>query len=312
MPAYAEEVEEALREGVNIEFLVLPNKIDNRKGVLNLECLRMELGEAESDGRRRSFPIQGSEFVREFDNIIVGIGQRPEINEGFGLPQAFEDTSESKNILVTSKKGIFACGDVVTGPSSVINAIAMGRKCAQAIDSFLGGEGVIEERFFESENLNPHLGREDGFAEWKRVAVHSLSAEERRHSFSEVIQGYTQENAVKEANRCLRCDLRLQIPPPSMPPGKWLEFSSQNVEAVPEIEGVYQLFDSDKNILFIRGAMNMRLELEEELGNNKKAKFFIYEVEPMYTRKESELLQEYLQQHRRLPEQNIDLDDLFT
>lgn len=96
-----------------------------------------------------------------------------------------------------------------------------------------------------------------------------------------------------------------------MPPGKWLEFSSQNVGAVPEIEGVYQLFDSDKNILFIKGAMNMRLELEEELKDNKKARFFIYEVEPMYTKKESELLQQYLQQHRRLPSQNIDLDDLL-
>ena len=311
MPAMAEEVEEALREGVNIEFLAAPNKIDNRNGVLNLECLRMELGESEPGSRRRFFPIQGSEFIREVDNIIVAIGQRPEINEGFGLPQALENTSEPKNAVVTSREGIFVCGDVATGPSSVINAIAMGRKCAQAIDSFLGGEGVIEERLFESENLNPYLGREDGFAEWKRVAVHSLSVEERKHSFSEVIQGYTQENAVKEANRCLRCDLRLQIPPPSMPPEKWIEFSSQNVGSVPEIEGVYQLFDSDKNVLFIKGAMNMRLDLEEELSNNKKAGFFIYEIEPMYTKKESELLQQYLQQHRRLPPQNSDLDDLF-
>ena len=311
MPAIAEEVEEALREGVNIEFLVAPNKIDNRNGVLNLECLRMELGESEPGSRRRSFPIQGSEFVREFDNTIVAIGQRPEINEGFGLPQTLENTLESKNTLVTSREGIFVCGDVVTGPSSVINAIAMGRKCAQAMDSFLGGEGVIEERLFESENLSPYLGREDGFAEWKRVAVPSLSVEERKHSFSEVIQGYTQENAVKEANRCLRCDLRLQIPPPSMPPGKWLEFSSQNVGAVPEIEGVYQLFDSDKNILFIKGAMNMRLELEEELKNNKKARFFIYEVEPMYTKKESEQLQQFLKQHGQLPIQNVDFEGLL-
>jgi formate dehydrogenase (NADP+) beta subunit len=311
LPAIVEEVEEALREGVNIEFLVAPNKIDNRNGVLNLECLRMELGEPDLGRRRRSFPIQGSEFAREFDNIIVAIGQRPEINDGFGLSQPLENTLESKSTLIPSRKGIFVCGDVATGPSSVINAIAMARKCAQAIDFFLGGEGVIEERLFESEDFKPYLGREDGFAEWKRVAVPSRSVRERKHSFCEVILGYTQEDAVKEANRCLRCDLRLQILPPPMPPGKWLEFSSQNVEAVPETEGVYQLLDSDKNILYIKGAMNMRLELEEELKNNKKASFFIYEVESMYTKKESELLQQYLQQHRRLPSQNIDLDDLL-
>jgi NADPH-dependent glutamate synthase beta subunit-like oxidoreductase len=312
MPAYAEEVEEALREGVNIEFLVAPNKIDNRNGVLNLECLRMELEESESGSRRRSFPIQGSEFIRGFDNIIVAIGQRPAINEEFGLPQAPENTSESKNTVLTSREGIFVCGDIATGPSTVIDAIATGRKCAQAIDSFLGGQGVIEERFFESENFNPYLGRDEGFAKWERVAVPTLSVEERNLNFSEVVQGYTQEEAVREASRCLRCDLRLQISPPPMPPGKWLEFSSQNVGAVPEIEGVYQLFDSDKNILFIKGAMNMRLELEEELANNKKARFFLFEVEPMYTRKESELLQQYLQQHNKLPSQNVDLDDLLS
>lgn len=311
MPAIAEEVEETLREGVDIDFLVAPNKIEKGNGVINLECFRMELSKPDSSNRRRSFPIQGSEFVREFDTIIVAIGQTPETCEGFGLPQNPENISKPIDTVTTSRKGVFACGDLVTGPSSVVNAITMGRKCAQSIDSFLGSEGVIEGRLFESEHHRPYLGREDGFAEWKRVTVRSLSVEERKHSFREVIQGYTQEDAVKEANRCLRCDLRLQFPPPPKPPKEWVEFSSQNVGVVPEIEGVYQLFDSNKNILFIKGTMNMRLELEEELKNNKKARFFIYEVEPMYTKRESELLQQFLQERGQLPIQNVDFEDLL-
>lgn len=185
-------------------------------------------------------------------------------------------------------------------PYGVISAIEMGRKAAISMDKYLGGEGIIEEELIEFESPNLWIGMDKGFTDRSRM-ISSL-----------LLNVVTHEQVVEEAKRCLQCDLRLKISPCMLPPEKWLICNEENVKNVPDIEGVYQLFDSDKNLLLIKGAMNMRMELEEELKNNKKAGFFIYEVEPMYTKKESELLQQYLQQHRRLPSQNIDLDDLLV
>ncbi|MFH0811331.1 MAG: hypothetical protein V2A69_00635 [Pseudomonadota bacterium] len=117
---------------------------------------------------------------------------------------------------------------------------------------------------------------------------------------------------MEEAKRCLRCDLRLQISLPVLPPEKWIEFSERNLDAVPEIEGVFQLVDSEKNIVYIKGAMNLREELKELLTSSQKARYFIWEEDPMYTKRESELLQHFMQQQGRLPEENAGLDeDLF-
>ncbi len=90
-----------------------------------------------------------------------------------------------------------------------------------------------------------------------------------------------------------------------------MEFTAENVSQVPEVEGVYQLLDEGKNVIYIKGAMNLHRELEEQLELREKACYFMYEEEPMYTKRESELLQQYMAQHGEMPEGNRELDDLF-
>jgi excinuclease UvrABC nuclease subunit len=98
-----------------------------------------------------------------------------------------------------------------------------------------------------------------------------------------------------------------------MPPQKklWIEFTPENVSQVPEIEGVYQLLDEQENIIYIKGALNLKRELEEQLELYEKAHYFIYEEEPMYTKRESQLLQQYIAENGQMPEGNRELDDLF-
>jgi formate dehydrogenase beta subunit len=212
MPASPEEVEETLHEGVKIIFLAAPNKITQDNGQLKLECIRMELGEPDASGRRRPMPIKGSEFTMEFDNIIAAIGQQPEIPDRFGLKVSRVNTVQVDSVtLATNIEGVYAGGDVVTGPASVIEAIAAGRKAASSIDKYLGGDGVIDEELVPKEKPNPWLGRDDGFAYWARVAVPSLPVEQRFNGFEEVELGFDKEAAIAEAKRCLQCHLRLEI-----------------------------------------------------------------------------------------------------
>ena len=113
---------------------------------------------------------------------------------------------------------------------------------------------------------------------------------------------------------CLRCDLRLLLTKPILPPKKELlnEFVPENIESVPEKEGVYQLLDEQENVLCIKGTMNLQQELQDKLEVYEKARFFMYELEQMYTKRESELIQQYLQEYGEMPGGGEDeLDDLF-
>ena len=311
MPAYPEEVEQAMNEGVKIDFLVTPKTISKRNGKLDVECFRMKLGEADYSGRRRPTPIEDSEFNMRFDNVIVAVGQKSRVPEGFDLLLGISGYAEiDPGTLSTSRKGVFAGGDMVSGASTVVEAIAMGKKAATAIDQFLGGQGKIEHRLMERERSTGQLGRDNGFADLKRVSVRKLTEEEVIGSFKEVIGGYTREQAINEAKRCLRCDLRLEISPPVMPPEMWAEFNAENIKDVPETEGVFQLFDADKRLICIKGAVNMFEEIEDKLRSVEKARYFLWEEDPMYTKRESELLQQYMQEHGGVPEENTaELDD---
>ncbi len=207
MPASPEEVEEALKEGVNIVFLAAPTRIMRENGRLRMECLRMALGKVDATGRRRPEPIRGSEFPTDFDTIIAAIGQMPEVPAGFGL------TIDRGNILkvdpdtlATSREGVFAGGDCITGPASVIEAIAAGRQGAISIDKYLGGDGVIDE-MFSPEEVAALPGVEEEVEEKYRPHMPCLSLEERYKGFAEVELGLSEDMAIEEAKRCLRCDL---------------------------------------------------------------------------------------------------------
>jgi len=313
MPAYREEVEQAVDEGVKIDFLVTPQEIAKRNGSLDVTCLRMELSEVDNSGRRRPIPIEDSEFHMICDSVIIAVGQKPKVPDGFGLLLGSTGYPQiDARTLATSRKGVFAGGDMATGASTVVEAIAMGKRAAVSIDQFLGGKGIFEDNPNQRERMSGLLGRRNGFGDLRRVAVSTLhvTAKGMIGNFDEIIEGYSREQAVDEAQRCLRCDLRLEISSPVMPPEMWTEFNVEHIKKnVPEREGVFQLFDEEKKVICIKGAMNLLQEMEDKLQSVGKARYFTWEEDPMYAKRESELLQQFMQQYGGVPEANAELDD---
>ncbi len=220
MPASPEEVEAALEEGIEILFLAAPVRIDRKGNRLAFTCNRMELGEPDASGRRRPVPIKGSEFTTGFDSVIAAIGQVPDIPDGFNLKLGRGNTIQANSeTLATSARGIWAGGDAVSGPASVIEAIAAGRKAASSIDKYLGGSGDITEVLAPESKFNPCVDKEEGFFDWKRAAMPALPVKERMGNFKEVELGLDDKAAIKEGKRCLQCAVRCLITPPPLPPG---------------------------------------------------------------------------------------------
>lgn len=219
MPASPEEVEAALEEGIEMMFLAAPVKMAREGNRVMLTCNRMELGEPDASGRRRPVPIKGSEFTTEFDSVIAAIGQVPDIPEGFNLKQGRGNViTADPNSLATSREGVWAGGDAVSGPASVIEAIAAGRKAASSIDRYLGGTGDIEEELTGDSKFNPCVGKAEGFYEWKRVIMPALPVKEREGNFTEVELGLDDAGAIMEGQRCLQCAVRCLLTPPPLPP----------------------------------------------------------------------------------------------
>ena len=205
MPASPEEIDGALVEGINIHFLAAPIRIISQNNELRLECIRMKLGAVDASGRQRPEPIDGSEFTMGFDTIIAAIGQRPGIPASFGLATSRGNTIQvDPDSLATSKEGIFAGGDVVTGPATVIEAIAAGRQAAISIGRYLGGSGVIDETLAPPEGEVAPLEEAE---EKRRPPIPTLPLEQRLISFAKVELGLSEGVAIEEAKRCLRCDL---------------------------------------------------------------------------------------------------------
>jgi formate dehydrogenase beta subunit len=314
MPANEWEIEEALEEGVILNPSWGPKRIvtsDGKVKAVELICCTCVF-----DEQGRFNPCFDESVTASIDTsmVIMAVGQSSDLSllEGSGVEAEGGIIKADRGTLETDVRGIFAGGEIVSGPSMVIEAIQMGRQAAISIDKYLGGEGNIEHALLPPEEFDPWMGREEGFAERARVTVPALPVEERHTGFAEVHLGYDEQMAQQEAGRCLRCDYRLHIEAPVLPPEKWLEFASEAVDTVPELAGVYQLLDAEKKVLAIKGVMNMRQALEEELETNEQTCFFVYEEDEMYTKRESELLQQYLQQFGELPGGGMDeLDDLF-
>jgi NADH-quinone oxidoreductase subunit F len=206
MPASGEEIEEALQEGVEIEFLTAPARIDKKDGGVALTCIRMELGAVDASGRRHPVPIKGSEFSLDFDTVIAAIGQMPEAPEQFGLPLGRGNIFQvDPDTLATNREGVFAGGDAVSGPATVIEAIAAGRQAAISIDKYLGGSGAIDEILAPPEELEALPEIEEG--ERHRISIPALPLSDRLGNFAEVELSLGEEVAIEEAKRCLRCDL---------------------------------------------------------------------------------------------------------
>jgi len=212
MPASPEEIEEALEEGVRMEFLVAPKRIIGENGkVTGIECVRMELGEPDASGRRRPIEIKGSEFIVPCDAVIPAIGQEADLS--FLTKECGVSVNKWNNIdvdpvtFVTNVPGVFAGGDVVTGPQTVVKAVYAGKEAAKSIDRYLKGEDIKfgRERDWTQGLADP--GDVSKVPKNPRVKYPHLKPEERKNNFREVGIGFSEEEAVREAKRCLSCGI---------------------------------------------------------------------------------------------------------
>lgn len=220
MPASPEEVEAALDEGIKIDFLTGHLKVRQEAGKLIMTCNRNALGEPDASGRRRPVAIKGSEFDTEYTAIIGAIGQRPEIPEGFKVKTGRGNTIQANpETLATSREGVWAGGDAVTGPDSVIRAIAAGRTAAISIDKYLGGSGIIDEELTRERKIGACAGiTAEGFNDAPRVKMPCLAPEKVIDNFIEVETGLPEDGTIAEGKRCLQCGVRSQISPAPRPP----------------------------------------------------------------------------------------------
>ncbi len=212
MPAYPEEIEGALAEGVKIHYLTAPVRIHARNGrATGFECIRTELGEPDASGRRRPIPVEGSEFLIVCDAVIPAIGQMPDLSWadiGWLKVSRWGTLETNPYTMQTSIPSLFAAGDVVTGPATVIEAVAGAHKAAEAIHRYVSGEdlgGYAEKmrlREVPGHDWAPIPGDLEKEA---RAKTRHLEPQDRIASFEEVDLGFSEVDAKREALRCLNC-----------------------------------------------------------------------------------------------------------
>ena len=212
MPASPEEIEEALEEGIKMEFLVAPKRVVGENGkVTGVECTRMELGEPDASGRRRPVEIKGSEFIVPCDALIPAIGQEADLD--FVPKESGIAVNKWKNFDVdpvtfaSNVPGVFAGGDVVTGPQTVVKAVYAGKEAAVSIDRYLKGEDVAAGRAKDWTKGLADKADVSQVTKVSRVKYPHMKPEDRRTNFREVGIGFTEEEAVAEAKRCLACGI---------------------------------------------------------------------------------------------------------
>jgi len=206
MPAIERDIGEAVEEGVRIEYLTAPVEVIRDSGrATAVKCIRMELGEKDSSGRRRPVPIEGSEFTIELSSLIVGIGQKPDLSGGM------EELSDKrgwvkidKNSMQTETKGVYAGGDAL-GLGISTRSVGEGRKAAASIDSFLNGrEDKVKPRARVVKTGKMILSY---YPTAPRNEEKSLPADVRGFGFQEIFETITEEQAMAEAKRCMSCGL---------------------------------------------------------------------------------------------------------
>jgi NADPH-dependent glutamate synthase beta subunit-like oxidoreductase/coenzyme F420-reducing hydrogenase delta subunit len=212
MPAAAEEIEDAIEEGIQISYLTSPLEILGTDGrVSSLNCIKNELGEPDAGGRRWPKPVEGSEFSTDVDMVIAAIGQAPESSSVDGELEVSEKGNRihvEDASLVTNKAGVFAGGDAVTGPATAVKAIAAGKRAAMSIDLYLRGKALPESiPVKEDETQELPEGVVQKTPTSPRCTIQTLPLDDRLAAFDEVALGLTGEQAVLEAQRCLHCNL---------------------------------------------------------------------------------------------------------
>jgi NADH-quinone oxidoreductase subunit F len=215
MPAYTEEIEAAEHEGVKIKYLITPEKIFGEKGkVKSIECIKMKPGDFDNEGRQKPTPIPNSNFFIDADIIIPAIGEFSDVSglfTGLDVETNTDGTVKIDKHGRTSIPGIFSGGDVATGPATVINAVAAGERAAVTIDQYITKDRTRKYPWREHKIVDTYFDAEAEPVKYRTQRPKVLSSSERKASFEEVERCYTKALAMKEAKRCLRCDLEIEI-----------------------------------------------------------------------------------------------------
>ncbi|MEE8205072.1 MAG: FAD-dependent oxidoreductase, partial [Dehalococcoidales bacterium] len=213
MPADPAEVTQALEEGVEIQFCVAPTGIKRQDGQLQATCIRMEMGEPDTSGRRRPLPVKGSEFNMEFDTLIVAIGQASQVPEEFHLRIGRGSTIRVDPVtLTTSQAGVFAGGDAITGPATVTQALAAGRQAAFRIDEYLRHRYPLVGNEVSQVKVGNLQARTAGMVKRAdRLEPPALPPEVRSKEFAPIELVYDWQSAICQSRRCLRCGMGAEI-----------------------------------------------------------------------------------------------------
>ena len=214
MPAWEEEIHQAEDEGVKLHYLTIPKRIVGDDGrVIGLECLEAELGEPDASGRRRPVPKPESEFVIGSGAVIAAIGQKPDVT---CLQNTCEINVNTRSRLVVDQftlqsniPDVFAGGDVVTGPATVVQAVGAGKWAAQSIQAYLEGKPLPMGAPAKKPRikLDPLEQQATEKVDNARAKMPLLDMESRVNTFKRVELGLSAEQAANEGLRCLRCDL---------------------------------------------------------------------------------------------------------
>ncbi len=213
MPAYAEEIEGAKKEEIRFSFLTAPVGILAKAGKVDgFECIRTELGPPDDSGRRRPVPVDGSEFVIPCDAVIPAIGQKIDASWAVRMPDLKWSQRNTLNVnpqtMQTSIPYVFAGGDAVTGPDTVILAVATGHKAVEAIHRYINGEDLDLYTHKLEALKKPGTDWQKipkGISQKARAHPKQLDAKMSVACFDEVDLGFSESAAQEEARRCLNC-----------------------------------------------------------------------------------------------------------
>ncbi len=224
MPAHKEEIEFAEAEGVQFHFLTNPVEVLGEDKVTGVRIRPQRLAEFDEGGRRRPRPIEGADFELAIDMLVPAIGQTTD----FGwIPPGDESVKTNWDSVIqcddafqTTRSGIFACGDAVSGPATVVAAVAQGNKVAMVVDKWLQTGHAHKPAYQPARHDIAQTVDLDGYTDAQRPVIPLIPVNERLASdpFAEIETGFTRETAQAEACRCLRCDLewleRMKLPIP--------------------------------------------------------------------------------------------------
>jgi len=293
MPAFEEELVTAREEGIFIINRWGVERIEGEDGTFKRIFLKRCTRVFNEYGRfQPEFDPDETKSVRA-ERLIVAIGQKHD--------SRFAVSSENSNVDAIA-------GDAAIGASSIVKAMADGIRAAIEVNDKLNGPDAPE--FPEFETAKREIGREPGYYDRGRVIPVHVKADVRAESMEIFVDTISPEQARQEAARCLRCNLRSKIIPAPLPPDLWKNFDEDILKFVPEEDGVLILANEDKVSVKIAGAANLNELAEELLDEDYEAEYCRWELDPMYTKRESELIQAHLQAYGEIPSDD-DMDDLF-